>query len=333
MSSTADLEPIGAVTLVVHPPVSSAVWTADESISYHYQLNAKCQDFITRYLGQSLLNAVPDEFNNMKCVNRKLLELAFTYPFLMHASLAVAFTYDRYLNGPFGCHRGLDECYHWTRATTLFNRRLAQPISATSRNKDAIWGTAAALAILSFASPDARTPEESWPLRHSADHSDLDWLCMSSGKMALWDSVNPLRPDSLFRVMAATFAQINAPLPERGIDGIPGSLAGVCRLDSATTAQDNPYFEAAHAVSAILNIPDSKVTTGKTQLFTRCIQGPFEDLLRCRDPVALLLLYLWYGKASCIWWIELRARVERPAICEYLRRFHRGDAAVQSSLS
>lgn len=78
VSSTTDLEPIGAVTLVVHPPVSSAVWTADESISYHYQLNAKCQDFITRYLGQSLLNAVPDEINNMICVNRKLLDLAFT---------------------------------------------------------------------------------------------------------------------------------------------------------------------------------------------------------------------------------------------------------------
>ncbi|KAL4744760.1 hypothetical protein BDW72DRAFT_199284 [Aspergillus terricola var. indicus] len=330
MSCTADLEPIGAPTLVVHHPVSSAVWTADESMSYQYQLNAKCQDFITRYLGQSLLNAVPDETTNMKRVNHKLLNLAFSYPFLMHASLAVAFTYDRYLNGSSGGCRSFDECYHWSRATTLLNRRLAQPISATSKDKDAIWGTAAALAILSFASPDARTPEESWPLERSADCSDLDWLCMSSGKMALWNFVNPLRPDSLFRVMAATFAQINAPLPERGIDGIPGPLAGVCCLDSATTTRDNPYFEAAHAVSTILNLPDSKVTTGMTQLFTRCIQGPFEDMLRYRDPVALLLLYLWYGKASCIWWIELRARVERPAICEYLRRFHQGDAALQA---
>jgi hypothetical protein len=78
VSSAADLEPIGAFTLVVHPPVSSAIWTADESISYHYQLNAKCQDFITRYLGKSLLNAVPDELNNMRSVNRKLLDLAFT---------------------------------------------------------------------------------------------------------------------------------------------------------------------------------------------------------------------------------------------------------------
>ncbi|KAL4820347.1 hypothetical protein BDW67DRAFT_180728 [Aspergillus spinulosporus] len=332
MSRTADLEPIGSGTLVVHPPVSSAVWTADES-TYQYQLNAKCQDFITRYLGRSLLNTVPDEFSNMKRVNRKLLNLAFSYPFLMHASLAVAFTYDRYLNGPLGVSRSLDECYHWYRATTLLNKRLAQSISATSRDKDAIWGTAAALTILSFASPDARMPQESWPLKRSADGSDLDWLCMSSGKMALWDFVNPLRPDSLFDVMAATFAQIVAPLPVRGIDGIPGALAGVCRLNSATTAQDNPYFEAAHAVSAILNLPDSKVTTGMTQLFMRCIQGPFKDLLRQRNPVALLLLYLWYGKASCIWWIELRARVERPAICEYLRRFHRGDAAVQAFLS
>ncbi|KAL5046302.1 hypothetical protein BDW71DRAFT_182557 [Aspergillus fruticulosus] len=329
--NTADLQPVGAGTLVVQPPVSSAVWTSDEPTSYQYQLNTKCQDFVTRYLGQSLLSPVPDD-PNMRRVNRKLLALAFSYPFLMHASLAVAFTYDRYLNSSIGGRRSLEECYHWSQATTLLSRRLAQPIVATSKDKDAIWGTAAALAILTFSSPDARKPDESWPLKRSSDRSDLDWLCMSSGKMALWDFVNPLRPDSLFCIMKATFAQINAPLPNGGIDGIPRTLAAVCHLNDAATTQNNPYFDAAHAVSAILNRPDSEVTTGQTQLFPRCIQGPFEGLLRDRDPVALLLLYLWYCKASCIWWIGLRARVECPAICEYLQRYHKGNAALQAFL-
>jgi hypothetical protein len=248
----------------------------------------------------------------------------------MHASLAVAFTYDRHLNSSLGCRRSLEECYHLSESTVLLNRRLKEPIEA--KDKDAIWGTAAALAILAFSSPDARTPEESWALK-SSDYSDLDWLRMSNGKMSLWHIVDPLRPDSLFCVMAATFAQMHSPLPERGVDGIPTALAAMCLLNDSSTARNNPYFHAAHAVSQILDLPDSEVTTGPTQLFTRCIHGPFECLLRKRDPVALLLLYLWYRKASrSIWWIELRARVECPAICSYLRLYHKGNVAVQAFL-
>lgn len=82
MSNIPDLQPVAADTrrllgvargkAEIRPPVTSAVWTSDASISY--QLNAKCQDFITRYLGRSL--TTPND-PNMAQVNRKLLELAF----------------------------------------------------------------------------------------------------------------------------------------------------------------------------------------------------------------------------------------------------------------
>lgn len=248
----------------------------------------------------------------------------------MHASLAVAFSYDRHLDGSLGSRRSLEECYHWSQSTTLLNRRLKKPIE--EKDKDPIWGTAAALAILSFSSPDARTPQESWPL-NSSNQSDLDWVHMGKGKMSLWNIMNPLRPNSIFRVMAATFTHMNLPLPEKGIDGIPTPLAAVCLMSHSSTAQNNPYFDAAHAVSHILHLPDSEVTTGQTQLFTRSIHGSFEGLLRNRDPVALLLLYLWYRKTSrSIWWIELRARVECPSICEYLRIYHGENTTVQEFL-
>ncbi|KAJ5157097.1 uncharacterized protein N7482_008197 [Penicillium canariense] len=248
----------------------------------------------------------------------------------MHASLAVALTYDRHLNGSLGCRRTLEECYHWSQSTVLLNKRLREPIQA--EDKDPIWGTAAALVILTFSSPDACTPEQAWPLK-SSDASDLDWLHMSKGKMSLWHMVNPLRPDSLFRVMAATYAQMHSPLPEGGIDGIPAPLAAVCDLTDSSTAETNPYFHAAYAVSQILDLPDSEVTTGPTQLFMRIIHGTFQDLLRRKYPVALLLLYLWYRKAGrSIWWIELRARVECPSICLYLRRYHKENGAIQAFL-
>lgn len=247
----------------------------------------------------------------------------------MHASLAVALTYDRHLNGPLGC-RTVEECYHWSQSTVLLNKRLREPMEV--KDKDPIWGTAAALAVLSFSSPDACTPEEAWPLK-SSGYSDLDWLRMLQGKMSLWHMTNPLRPDSLFHVMAATFAQMNSPLPERGIFGIPKALAIVCNLSASSTAENNPYFHAAHAVSQILNLPDSEVTTGETQIFIRSIHGHFRDLLQSKDPVALLLLYLWYQKASrTIWWIQLRAKVECPSICVYLQLYHKENSAVQKFL-
>lgn len=86
MSNIPDLHPLATDT--VRPlvargkarlqPLPNAVWTSDASASY--QLNAKCQDFITRYLGRSLIT--PDDPNMMQ-VNRRLLELAFTVSFII----------------------------------------------------------------------------------------------------------------------------------------------------------------------------------------------------------------------------------------------------------
>ncbi|KAL3461949.1 hypothetical protein BJX64DRAFT_150973 [Aspergillus heterothallicus] len=299
-------------------PQTNNVWTADSLTAY--QLSARCQDFITRYLGRSLIT--PDDAN-MRQVNLKLLELAFGYPFLMHASLAVALTYDRHLTGSSESRRTLEECYHWSRSTALLNARLQQPIEEGDR--DPIWGTATALAILASSSPDADTPEQAWPLKSSTDSaSDLEWLRLHECKMGLWNMLDPMRPGSIFRVMAATYAEMNVPLPARGIEGVPLALAVVCALTEESTPRTSPYFDPAHAVSHILVLPDSEVTTGPTQLFLQTIHGSFKKLLLSRDPVALLLLHLWYQKAGrCLWWIEMRSRIEGPAICMYLRRYHK----------
>ncbi|RGP78842.1 putative c6 finger domain [Fusarium longipes] len=289
------------------PSITNAVWTSDEFS--RYQLNAKCQDFATRYYERSLLT--PGDLNMVK-VNQGLFKLAFTHPFLMHASLAVALTYDRFLNTNSHLRRSLEECYHWSR--------------------DAIWGTSACLAVLTFSSPDAYRPEDSWPLKSSGD-DDLKWVQMINGKMSLWQMVEPHRVDSLFHVMAGTFTEMQSPLPDVGIQGVPEPLANLCLLHDLSTADDNPYFNAAHAVSRLLSLPDSEVTTGQTQLFTHRLDGVFRTLLLERDPVALLLLYLWYRKAGrTIWWIELRARVEAPAISMYLQLHHGNDVALNTLL-
>ncbi|KAI1266422.1 hypothetical protein F5Y18DRAFT_416301 [Xylariaceae sp. FL1019] len=300
----------------LRPPLTAAIWTADSST--HYELNAKCQDFFTRYYARSVLNP---EDPNMRQANRELLSLAFTHPHLMHASLAVALAYDRHLNGSSHGGRPTEECFHWSRATSLFNEKLKNAI--LSNEKDPIWGTAAALAVLTFASPAVgKTPESSWPLK-APQPTDLDWVRLCRGKMSLWAIVNPLRQDSLFRVLASTFAEMNSPLAGVGIRGIPIPLALVCGLTASSAADNNPYFDTAHALAYILNQPDDQVTTGQAEHFIRSVDGPFMSLLSAKDPIALLLLYLWYKKAGqSVWWIDLRAQVECPAINLYLQRYH-----------
>lgn len=249
----------------------------------------------------------------------------------MHASLGVALAYDRHLNRSLGYRRSLEECYHLSQSTSLLNRRLIEPIE--TKDQDPIWGTAASLVILTFSSPDTFAPEESWPMNPSGP-SALDWLSMNKGKMALWDIINPLRPESLFSTMAPVYAQMESHYPERGMNGIPSWLASICLLDESSTAENNLYFDAAHGLAQVLDLPDADFTTGHTQPFMRSINGPFEHLLRKRDPAALLLLYIWYQKCSrSIWWIELRARVECPSICSYLQLYHTENGAIQHFLA
>lgn len=248
----------------------------------------------------------------------------------MHSSFAVALAYDRYLNSSSAHRRTLEECQHSFRSIALFNQRLDSPIIPD--DKDAIWGTAAALAMLAFASPDSSTAEGCWPLRQS-EPSDLEWLRMSEGKMSLWNAIDPLRSDSIFRVLAATYSQMHSPMPEQGIDGIDGSLVTLCQLDDSSTAESNVYFNAVHALSEIQNVPDGKVTVVHAERFTRGIHGPLKILLLEKDPVALLLLHLWLQKAArSIWWIDLRAQVECPAICSYLALYYGEDETIQEFL-
>ncbi|KXJ91861.1 hypothetical protein Micbo1qcDRAFT_203907 [Microdochium bolleyi] len=304
----------------------------------------------------------------------------------MHASIAVALAYDRHLNPNPSRRRSellAEECFHGSRSIALFNEVLQHPIKA--QHKDAVWGTAAFLAILAFSAPAGTwlTSEESWPLKTStpsssspssslspssaaswssdisrvfptpsADQSyqppdvshqsasrnspgtepdDLQWLLVKEGKMSLWAITDPLREDSIFHVMMPVYATMFSPLPKSGIQGIHPALAALYELDSDSNNDGSPYFLPLHALSRLLNLRSENSTNGNsgsgqisighTEPFMNLIQGAFRALLVAREPRALLLLYLWYRRAGkVVWWIDLRARVEGPAICEYLRR-------------
>lgn len=251
----------------------------------------------------------------------------------MHGILALTAGYCRFLTSELPSRASSEEILHISQCTSLFRARLASPVELVSpADKDALWAAASTLGILAFSSLDATSPAESWPLT-ATSHSDLEWIRISEGKMAVYHVVDPLRPESLFSAMASTYAQVHAPLPTAGIDGISPRLAKVCNLQGSSTAESSPFFTPAHAVSKLCSLSDSHLTTGRALAFLAQMPTQFKSLLHAKDAVALLLLYLWYCKARlAVWWVDLRARVECPAILLYLQQYHPDNTSIHEFL-
>ncbi|EED13367.1 C6 finger domain protein, putative [Talaromyces stipitatus ATCC 10500] len=260
------------------------------------------------------------------------LQLAHQYPFLMHAVLAVASAHERYLMSPRKMlpHRTLSELSHFSQSTTLMRRQLCKLIQP--HDKDALWATAALYNVLLFLAVDAPSLEETWPLKDTST-CDLDWLWMMDAKWTLWNLTDPLRPDSIFRCLADVYADLRIHVPPNGVYDISPSLVKLCSLHEQSSAKSNPYFDAVHAISQLDGPGESRTNLTKVLAFISCMSQPFKSLILSKDARALLLLVLWYSKAGrSVWWIEMRARVERQAICVYLRRYHGDDAMIQELL-
>lgn len=245
----------------------------------------------------------------------------------MHGTLAMAAVHERYFDMTSTHRRSLRESYHLSQFTTLFNQQLSQPIK--EEDKDPLWAAAGAAAILTFSAPNASSPDEAWPLG-AFDSSDLGWLRLGFGKMKLWHLVNPLRPESVYRIISESFAKLHQSVPTRGADGVSIELAQLCGLDDSSTIENNPFFTAAHGLSQLLEVPKGRVSLGSAMKVWSHMDNRFLALLEMKDPAALLLLCLWYSRASeTRWWISIRAKHELPAICTYLKRYHGNNIVIQ----
>jgi hypothetical protein len=248
----------------------------------------------------------------------------------MHVVLGITAAHDRYLGMPATESQRFSETYHSSRCAALFNEKLSQPVGPQDR--DPLWATGSLLSILAVASVEASMPEDAFPLKAS-EPSDLDWLRISEGKMALWNLTDPLRPGSMFRVMSDEYARLFSPVPSVGMDGIPSALCRLCHLNAISTADNNPYSAAVHTVAQLQMLPSSQVTGARSLAFVSHMQNSFKCLLQEKDPIALLIMALWYTKVrGAVWWMDRRASVESQSICLYLQRYHRSNTAVQELL-
>jgi hypothetical protein len=250
----------------------------------------------------------------------------------MHVVQSVTAIHDRYLSVPFNSRPSTTEVYHWSRAAALFNQKLSLPVHPLDR--DALWATAMLLGTAAFSWIEASKPEEAWPLKRP-EPSDLEWLRMSDGKMAVWNITDPMRPDSIFHILAddskVDFVLLVA--TRSGIEGIPSAFIQLYGLDNWSTADNNPYYAAVQTLFSLLPIKCDQSTMATFLTFITHMKPDFKRLLEQKDPHALLLLAYWYAMVCrSVWWITRRATLECQATCLYLERYHADKIAIQELL-
>ncbi|VUC28190.1 unnamed protein product [Clonostachys rosea] len=263
---------------------------------------------------------------------KDVFQFAQRYPFLMHATLALSLAHDRSLTSGSKPHQGrtVREMKHFLQCTTLFQRHLRQEIHPI--DWDPIWATASWLSILLFLAIDESDPSKAWPFKGS-ETADMDWLRMGDTKWKLYQLTNPIRPDSIFHSISSLYSQMRTYIAGSGIDTISPSLHEVCGLNESSRHDTSPYFHAAQTITNLENFGPSDIPLPAAMSFITHGHPSFKELLLKKEPVALLLLALWYSKVrKSVWWINLRAMTELEAICLYLRKHHSNDALIMELL-
>ncbi|PWY95985.1 hypothetical protein BO94DRAFT_530716 [Aspergillus sclerotioniger CBS 115572] len=246
-----------------------------------------------------------------------ILRLARSHPFLMHMVLTISSIHHRHLSLSESEHLRTFEAHHTSQCVKLLSQKIAQPIPQEER--DAVWIGATFLGIVVFSSLSATTAEEVWPLK--SDSSDLEWVRMTRNKMSLWTLIDPLRKDGLFRGMVGEYEEMFEPTATDLT--VPEPMARICHLDQSSTAENNPYFTALHTLVPLWDRSFEEQSRASVLAFPSQMTPAFRNLLHEKDPVALLLLALWYDiSGQVIWWSRQRATVELQSICLYIQRYH-----------
>lgn len=223
----------------------------------------------------------------------------------------------------------LSMAYHWSRAACLMNHKLRHGLALDER--DPLWACSGMLACLAFASFDATTPEETWPLAPPTPN-DFDYMKFCCGKKVIWKLTDPLRKDSVFSPVATDFMKMHvAPtLDFQSQDSAMARLMQLCGIDSSSTADNNIYYGAVCVLVSLANMECNSKTMSKFLSFFGCMHSNFRLLLEQYDPCAMLILGFWYAKVSHSkqWWLQRRVNVQCQGICIYLTLHYPHDYRV-----
>ena len=203
----------------------------------------------------------------------------------------------------------------------------------TPSEKDALWASSVLVATLAFATIEAGSPEEAWPLTPSST-ADLDWLKLIEGKKEIWKIANPHRTDSIFYQRVRKFEPHITSLSALEVDlsTLPTELLDICHINNTSTTENNRYLLLASTLAKLVGIVCTPETFGIYIGFFGSMGPDFKILLTQKDPAALIMLASWYASVCHLkqWWLWPRVNLERRAICMYLRLFHADNQRIMT---
>ncbi len=242
--------------------------------------------------------------------------------------------HDRHLSSDPRKDPSAQECYHWSRALSAFNKQLYR--IPQGDEPAALLTTAAILGVLTCYHTEATTPEEAWPLAPSSS-SDLTWLKMSDGKKEVFKLTqkSDAEPTPLFLRLTTFYTNELGPgqspsRPTKLEASLPPMIFRLYEFDPSRDADDSedPLKWAASRLAQILatNAAPSSVVVGFVMLIS-AMRPDFKELLIQKEPRALLLLAWFFAQVNQLdlWWLSRRSLLEGQAICLYLEKMYPND--------
>lgn len=239
--------------------------------------------------------------------------------------------YDRHLSPNHMVMPSVEEAFHWSQAGAMFKNELLKPFETS--NPVALWASAALLGTMTFCQVDASSPEEVWPLK-TPSPDELTCFRMNEAKFQFRRLIDCISSDPIYQALSPDRLFLTTPITPIELESLPPEFVDLYGLHSTSVAENNPYHAAAFALVHALNLPAGRLMVISFLAFGTFMRPDFTRLLEEKDPRAILLMAMWYAKvrASDIWWMSRRARLEGQAICLYLERFYPDDAVIQGML-
>ena len=252
----------------------------------------------------------------------------------MYAVLTLVLMHDKYLYALSDPKLSATEAFHWYQGVSLFNRKLSGPIEPSERN--ALWLAAAINGTNAFFHLDARTADETWPLKPPSS-MDLNWLMMSEGKKEVMKLTPPSTDDaeSVFRPLTwEEYYNVLTLHSSSALDCLPPKLVRRCGLNGDSSSENNIYYTAASTLAKSMNLDKPEAIVLNFLCFISAMSPGYKKLLEIKEPCALLLLAYWLGKVCQYeqWWLSRRSLLTCQAICIYLGRYHPNQSDIQELL-
>lgn len=257
---------------------------------------------------------------------KEVVRLACSHRFLMHLVQAVTACHDRYLAGSSRPDPDPLESYNLNLGLVLYQQKLTQPLRPTDR--DALFVAATLTGIASFATFQAKTVEEGWPLREG----DLNWLRLSGGKHAVVELTDPLGKDSMWRTLIQAVAK--GYLARNENEARCTVFDHLCGPRSTLiSSNENPYLKTVDHLAPLLALEINEENWIRLLCFLMHAGPAYTRLLQQKDPWAMLMLAYWYAKVcQGRWWLARRGILEGLAICVYIERNCPGDEQLQEAV-